>query len=337
MELLWLALFGLLFAGYFVLEGYDFGAGMLLPFIGRTPGERQRVVTAIGPFFLGNEVWLVAVAGTMFGAFPLLDGRLLATFYPLFVAVVLAWVIRDVGLWFRRLRDGRVWRAFWDAALVGGSLILALTWGVIAGNLLQGVPIDVDGAVVGGYASFADPYALLCGVTAAALFALHGAIFLTLRLQGKAVARARHAAHVLAAPAAALVLLAVVLGIGSADVRAAVGQPVIAVLLGCAAVAVSVVVGRLQTAGRAGWAFAGTSFLATSPLLLVGAGLYPHLIVSTVDPRFGLTVAEAAAGGATLTMLGAFAAVIFPVMLAYQAWLWWAFRGRVDRHAPVYF
>ncbi|GAA0409979.1 hypothetical protein Acor_35840 [Acrocarpospora corrugata] len=169
MEILWFGILAVLLAGYFALEGFDIGVGLLLPFT----AERDRAVGAIAPFVLANEVWLVGIAGVLFGAFPMLEGEVLSGLYPVVVGLLVSWIVRDAGLWFRRRLDGEGWRSFWTAAVAAGSLGLALSWGgVIAG--ITGAP-----ALLGvGY-----------GVVVAVAFAFHGWAFLAWRLPGEAAAQ----------------------------------------------------------------------------------------------------------------------------------------------------
>ncbi|MCF6469631.1 cytochrome d ubiquinol oxidase subunit II [Nonomuraea sp. MG754425] len=173
MELIWFAVFAVLLAGYFALEGFDLGVGLLLPVLGRTREARDRMVAAVAPYVLANEVWLVAVAGTMFGVYPLLEGEVLAGLYPLVVAMLLCWVLRDAGLWFRRRLDGRAWRGLWDAAIAFGSLGLSVGWGM-----------TLYAAATGFEAPPVHPAGLMLGVVVTLLFALHGWTFLGWRTPG---------------------------------------------------------------------------------------------------------------------------------------------------------
>ncbi|MFC6675906.1 cytochrome d ubiquinol oxidase subunit II [Nonomuraea ferruginea] len=173
MELIWFAVFALLLAGYFALEGFDLGVGLLLPVLGRNRDDRDRMVAAIGPYVLANEVWLVAVAGTLFGVYPLLEGELLPAIYPLVVAMLLAWIVRDAGLWFRRRIGGARWRAFWDLMIVLGSLWLSFGWGLV----IYAAATGFDGPLM-------HPLGLLLGAAVTLLFAWHGRVFLGWRLPG---------------------------------------------------------------------------------------------------------------------------------------------------------
>jgi len=155
--------------GYLVLAGTDIGVGMALPYLGRTPGERREVIAAIAPFFLGNEVWLVATGGMLVGLFPRLEGALFADGYAAVVALLVSWVVRDMGLWLRGRVPYRRWQGWWDGAITAGSWGLALSWGV----LLGGITLGVEG-----------PVALVAAVAVAALFGAHGLAFAALRLRG---------------------------------------------------------------------------------------------------------------------------------------------------------
>lgn len=198
MEILAAALLGVFAVGYLVLAGADIGVGMLLPFLGRDARERRLVIAAIAPFFLGNEVWLVTATGLLAGAYPGLEERLLHGLFPLVVALLLGWVVRDMGLWLRGRVDGRRWRATWDAAIFLGSWVVALSWGAILGSVLAG-----------GHGMNAGT---ALGVAAAALFALHGAAFAALRLTGPPRARAGRPRAPFAATAAVMAALPLLAG-----------------------------------------------------------------------------------------------------------------------------
>lgn len=181
MEILWFGTLAVLLIGYFALEGFDIGLGMLLPVLGRTPADRDRLVGAMGPFVLANEVWLVALAGTLLGAFPVLEGRVISGLYPLVVALLLAWILRDAGLWFRRRVGGASWRYWWEAALCLGSAGLAFTWGMALTAIVRGLPRD----------ALFDAPGIAGGVVAAAVFAFHGWTFAAWRLPGEPVVGGR--------------------------------------------------------------------------------------------------------------------------------------------------
>ncbi|WFE38376.1 cytochrome d ubiquinol oxidase subunit II [Micromonospora sp. WMMD998] len=342
MELAWYALLGLFFAAYLVLGGYDYGVALLLArrpttgatAVGGTTGRRA-ALTAVGPFFLGNEVWLVASVGILFGAFPALEGELLSGFYPVVLGALTGVVLVTAGVQLRGRAGGGAARAGWDRIVVVGGVLAALGWGALLGGLLQGVPRAADGHVA-GVGHVVTPFVAAAGLTLLALVAVHGATFLTLRLPaGDAPAYARLARGLVPAALTA-VAAATVLGLLSDRVRAAVARPVIAVLLPLALVAALLVARAALGRGRAGVAFVSTAAALALPAPLVGAALWPRVLVSTTDPATSLTVAEAAASRPTLALLGWLVLPLVPALLGFQAMCWWVFRGRIDGRAPVY-
>ncbi|GAA1839344.1 cytochrome d ubiquinol oxidase subunit II [Asanoa iriomotensis] len=329
MELAWFALLGLFFATYLVLGGYDYGVGLLLS-AERSDTERRAALTAVGPFFLGNEVWLVAALGILFGAFPRLEGELLHGYYPAVVAALVGVVLVTVAVQLRGRPAGAAARARWDRAVIAGSVLAALGWGALFGGLLQGLPLDADGHVA-GIAHLATPFVAATAITLVSLVALHGATFLVLRMP----VDPRRAGLVrrLVPVALGAVALATLLGLLSEDVRAAVTGRALAPL---ALLVSALLAARVFAARRPGWAFAASSLALVATVLVVGLGRYPAALVSTVDPAATLTVPQAAAAPSTLRLLSWVAVPFVPVLIGFQAMCWWVFRGRVDGKAPVY-
>ncbi|MBX7269187.1 cytochrome d ubiquinol oxidase subunit II [Micromonospora sp. Llam7] len=334
MELAWYALLGLFFAGYLVLGGYDYGVGLLLA-RGADAPRRRAALNAVGPFFLGNEVWLVAAVGILFGAFPVLEGELLAGSYPAVATALTGVILVTAGVQLRSRPGGGRARAGWDRVIVVGSLLAALGWGVVLAGLLQGVPLRADGHVAGVTHLF-TPFAAATGLALVALVAAHGATFLTLRLPAAEGDRLRPLAGRLLGTALVAVTAATVLGLLSDRVRAAAQRPLAGVLL------VILLVGALLAARtallrrRTGVAFTATAAALALPVLLVGTTLWPYVLVSTVEPGASLTVTDAAASAPTLRLLGWLAVPLLPALLGFQAMCWWIFRGRTDGRAPVY-
>ncbi|MEU9607713.1 cytochrome d ubiquinol oxidase subunit II [Streptomyces sp. NPDC048057] len=337
LEILWLGLLGLLLAGYFVLGGYDYGVQMLHPLLKGGPREREQECNAaldsIAPYFLGNEVWLVAFTGVLFGAFPYLEGSLLSGLYPLIVAILVGLVLGNAAVQLRgRARDARS-RRRWDALVVFGGALPALCWGLVLGLLLHGVPRGADGAFHIGVGEVFTPFVLACGATTALLFAGHGAAFVALRSGPELATTARHIGTRLlrATGAAALLpLLLTLFGAGASMTNR-----------GTAAVVAVLFAGALVAAwwslrhGRHGRAFAATSCASALPVPLVGAGHYPYVLITSAGE--GMTIQQAVTDGVTLRILTAFGVVLIPVILAYQVWSWWVFRGRTGRRHPRYF
>ncbi|ONI75179.1 cytochrome d ubiquinol oxidase subunit II [Actinosynnema sp. ALI-1.44] len=326
MEMVWLVLMGLVLGGYFVLGGYDYGTQMLYPLIGRDERGRRVVRAALGPFFFGNEVWLIAFAGVLFGAFPRLEGTLISGLYPLFLLLLLGLVVGKAAVQLRsRARNAQVW----DVLIVAGGLIAAVGWGLVVGVLLHGVPYGTDGVVTLGWSDVVNPFVVMSGVSNVLLLGGHGAVFLTLRGSGDIVERARRLARPLLLGAIAAVALTTALSGGTAVTR-----PTVAFILVAALVVALTIAVLLVARNRSGWAFAATSLAALLPVPLVGAGMYPYFLTSGEG---GLTVSQGAADHTTLMTLLPFGLVLVPVIAVYQAWSWWLFRGRVGPTTPTYF
>lgn len=334
MELAWYALLGTFFAAYLVLGGYDYGTGLMLARTG-DPATRRGLLNAVGPFFLGNEVWLVAAVGILFGAFPILEGELLAGLYPAFFGALVGVILVTAAVQLRSRPAGERARTVWDRLIVVGSALAALGWGAMLAGMLQGVPLNADGRVVGVGHLF-TPFALLAAVTMVALVAVHGAAFLALRLPAAEAGPVAALGRRLVPVAAAAVAVTTVVGLLSDRVRDAVQQPVagfampvlLLVALGVA------LVGFARR--RAGLAFTATSAALALTVLLAGTALWPLALHSTLDPAASLTVADAAASGPTLRLLGWVAVPLLPALLGFQVMLWWVFRGRMSGRAPVY-
>jgi cytochrome bd ubiquinol oxidase subunit II len=323
----WFVAIAVLWTGYFVLEGFDFGVGMLLPVLGRGrdgDADRRVVINAIGPVWDGNEVWLITAVAAMFAAFPAWYAGVLSGFYLPVLLVIVALIGRGVAFEYRGKVDHPRWRARWDAAIVFGSAVPAFTWGLVFANIVRGVELGPDGVVRSSLLDLLNPYALLGGVATLALFVLHGAVFLALKTDGTVRRRARAAAAT-AAPAAAAALVAF-LGWTQAD-HGTPGTAVVAT----GAIGTLLAGAALVARGREGWAFVATAVaIAATTAVLFGA-LFPAVLPSLVDPAFDLTVAGAASAPYTLGILSWIGAAFLPLVLLYQSWSYWVFRRRVTR------
>lgn len=353
MEIAWYALLGLFFAGYLVLGGYDYGSGILLARIAQ-PAQRRVALNAIGPFFLGNEVWLVAGAGLLVGAFPALEGELLTGLYPAVMLALVGVVTVTVALPLRSRPAAERTRAVFDRLIIAGSTTAAIGWGAVLAGMLQGVPLRADGHI-DGLGHLFTPFVAAGGLTLVALVAVHGAAFLALRMpiappaappvapgqrpEEDVLATAgryeRLGRQLVPVALAALAATAVV-GLLSDRVRHAVRQPAPAVLLFVVIVAALLVSRAALARRRPGVAFAATSVALAAPVLLVGVATWPYALVSSVDAGASLTVTEAIASGPTLRLLGPLVVGFLPALLGFQLMSWWVFRGRIDGRAPVY-
>jgi cytochrome bd ubiquinol oxidase subunit II len=326
---LWFILIAVLWTGYFVLEGFDFGVGILLPVLARSDAERRVMINAIGPVWDGNEVWLLTAGGAMFAAFPAWYAALFSGFYLPLLLILVGLIIRGVSFEYRSKRDGARWRTGWDLAIIIGSLLPALLWGVAFANIVRGVPLNAAEHYTGTFFTLLNPYGLLGGVTTLALFIAHGARFAELKTTGDLRARAARVAWQAG-------VVAVVVGGGFLAWTGAAyrrdgwhGTGIASVALSAlAAVALiaAVLLGRKARGGRAFAAGALGIAMATASLF---CALYPYVLPSTTSAAYSLTTANAASTAPSLMVMTVVACIFLPFVLAYQAWTYWVFRRRV--------
>ena len=323
---LWFILVGVLFTGFFILEGFDYGVGILLP-LGFTDAERRRIINTIGPVWDGNEVWVLTAGGAIFAAFPHWYATLFSGFYLALFVMLAALIVRAVAFEFRSKDRSAAWRRTWDTMIVVGSAVPALLWGVALGNLLQGVPIDASKTYVGGFFNLLNPYALLTGLTTLSVFTTHGAIFLHLKSTDPIRMRALDAIQIAGPIATVLVGLFIVATYAWTDAfsRLGVNPGAVPVL----AVAAMLGAGAFVRVKRMGWAFTMTCLalaLATATIFL---SLYPRVMVSSLNPDWSLTIYNASSSPYTLKVMSVVALVFVPVVVVYQGWTYWVFRHRV--------
>ncbi|GAB3251304.1 cytochrome d ubiquinol oxidase subunit II [Nocardioides dilutus] len=321
----WFILIAVLWVGYFCLEGFDFGVGMLLPILGRSDTERRVLINTIGPVWDGNEVWLLVAGGATFAAFPEWYATLFSGFYLPLLLILLALIVRGLAFEYRAKREDDDWRRNWDLAIIVGSFVPALLWGVAFANILRGVPIDSEMEYVGGFFNLLNPYALLGGATTLLLFLTHGAMFIALKTDGEIRVRARELA--LRVGLAAAVVTVAFLGWTQAR-TGSVGSAVAFVLA-----AVALVGGLLAiTRVREGWAFIGTFAAIGLGVAGLFLGLFPDVMPTSLSDGLGLTTTNASATDYTLKIMTVVAVIFTPVVLAYQAWSYWVFRKRIAVH-----
>jgi cytochrome d ubiquinol oxidase subunit II len=325
---LWFVLIAVLFVGYFFLEGFDYGVGLLMPFIGRTDRERRAVVATIGPVWDANEVWLITAGGAMFAAFPQWYATVFSGFYLALALLLTALIVRGVGLEFRSKDASRRWRGLWDALIWFGSLVPPLIWGIAMANLLHGIPINAQMNYVGGFGQLLNPYALAGGLAAVSLFALHGALYLTLKVPEELAERTQRLTYIVGAVATALYFLFIILSYFYTDFTTKVGVDpgVIPILAAFSIVAVRFLLVRKSF----GWAFALNGLAIVLSVIMVFMILYPDVLISSLNPRWDLTIYNAASNPYSLRVMTIVAVSALPVVLAYQAWSYWVFRQRVS-------
>jgi cytochrome d ubiquinol oxidase subunit II len=320
----WFVLIAVLWTGYFVLEGFDFGVGILLPVLGDDDTDRRVLINTIGPVWDGNEVWLITAGGATFAAFPEWYASLFSGFYLPLLLILIALILRGVAFEYRGKVDSDRWRRNWDRAVFWGSLVPALLWGVAFANIVRGVPLDAGHHFTGTLLTLLNPFGLLGGLTTLGVFTLHGAVFLALKTTGELRDRALHLIGLISLPVAVIAacfLIWTQISYG----RAAV-WPV--TLLAAAALLAGIVAAR---AGREGWAFSGTATATVFTVVMLFANLWPDVLPSTTAAANSLTVHNAASSAYTLGVMTWVAVVFTPIVLAYQAWTYWVFRRRISR------
>ena len=325
----WFILIAVLWTGYLVLEGFDFGVGMLVGLLAKDDTERRVLINTIGPLWDGNEVWLLVAGGATFAAFPEWYATLFSGFYlPLFL-ILLALIIRGVAFEFRGKRTELRWRRQWDTAIIIGSALPALLWGVALANIVRGVPIDESKEYVGSFFDLLNPYALLGGVVTLTVFVVHGAIFVALKTVGDIRSRAQALAlrvGLVAATAAVAFIVWTGLDQGEALVW----------LFGALAAAAFVAALVATLAERDGYAFLATTASIAAVTVMLFVGLFPDVMPSSLDPAWNLTTSNASSTHYTLVIMSWVAVVFTPIVLMYQGWSYWVFRKRIGvQHIPV--
>lgn len=331
LQIIWFGLIAVLWTGYLVLEGFDFGVSALLPVLGKgrdaADGEKRRrvLLTTIGPFWDGNEVWLLTAGGATFAAFPHWYATMFSAFYLPLLLVLVALIVRNMGFEYRHKRDNDAWRRGWDASIVVGSILPPLLLGVALTNIVRGLPIDADMEFTGNLFTLLNPMSLLGGVVILALSLTHGCYFIALKTDGPIRREAQRLGTRLGLVTAGLaVVLLLWIGVGHGTVWSWVTTLVAAVALLLAV--------WMNVQGKEGLAFVGTATtiaLAVATYFLV---LFPNVMPTTLADGTSLTISNAASTEMTLTIMTWAAVVFTPIVLAYTAWSYWVFRKRIAVH-----
>jgi cytochrome d ubiquinol oxidase subunit II len=326
---LWFIAIAVLWAGYFILEGFDFGTGILLPVITRGDTERRVLINAIGPVWDGNEVWLLTAGGATFAAFPAWYAALFSALYLPLLLILVALIIRGVSFEYRGTRDGLRWKAGWDACIFTGSLVPSILWGVAFANIVRGIPLDAAEHYTGNLFTLLSPYALLGGLTTLTLFTAQGARFLELKTSGDLRTRAQRMALLWG-------LAAVVAGGGflawtEASYRRGAwhGTGIASVALAALAAVALIAAAGADRRRRGGLAFLASSLGIGAAVAALFTALYPDALPSTLGAGLSLTVGGAASEAKTLMVMTVVAIIFLPLVLAYQAWTYWVFRKRL--------
>ncbi|MFF2381359.1 cytochrome d ubiquinol oxidase subunit II [Streptomyces sp. NPDC058108] len=321
----WFVLIAVLWTGYFFLEGFDFGVGVLTGLLARDRAEKRVLINTIGPVWDGNEVWLLSAGGATFAAFPEWYATLFSGFYLPLLLILVCLIVRGVAFEYRAKRPEENWQRNWETAIFWTSLIPAFMWGVAFGNIVHGVKIDKSFEYVGSLGDLLNPYAILGGLVTLALFTFHGTVFVGLKTVGDIRERARGLSLRVGLVTAVLAL--VFLTWTQADNGD--GKSLAAMIVAVAALVAAVVAAR---AGREGWAFALSGLTIVAAVAMLFLTLFPNVMPSSLDEDWSLTVTNASSSPYTLKIMTWCAGIATPIVLLYQGWTYWVFRKRIGTH-----
>jgi cytochrome d ubiquinol oxidase subunit II len=327
---LWFWIVAFLFVGYFVLDGFDFGVGMSIPFLGKDDIARRQIINTIGPVWDLNETWVIVAGAALFASFPEWYATLFSGFYLPLLAILIALIARGVSFEYRHQRDSLKWKRAFDRMIFFGSAAPAFLWGVAFANIVQGVPLDADHEYVGTVLTLLNPYGILGGLTTLTLFFVHGVYFVALKTDGQVRADARS----LAKKAGVLTIALAALFLGWTIVNAANAEaPLLLGVVALAGVAALTLIGSwiANLRDREGTAFTLGAVTIVAAVAALFFALFPNVMPSTLAAGSSLTIDNASSTDYTLTIMSWAALIFLPLILAYQGWTYWVFRKRVTR------
>jgi cytochrome d ubiquinol oxidase subunit II len=336
LETIWFILWGVLWAVYFMLDGFDLGLGTLMPFLAKDDTERRIVYSSIGPFWDGNEVWLLTAGGATFAAFPAAYATMFSAMYTPLMLLLFSIIVRGMAVEYRGKVDDPAWRSRWDALFVVGSALPMLLFGVAFANIFAGVPVDAEGVLQGNLLTFLNPYGLLGGLLFVLLFLVHGAIWGAWRAEGGLGDRAgRMAARLWPALLVVTVLFLGASWFATPLYKNYFAMPLLWVfpLLAVAGLVLTRVFVAQQAWGKA-WAFSALTIVGAT--FFGVAGLFPNIFPSSLDPAFSKTAFNSASTPPTLGVMLAVALVMVPIVIIYQTWVYRLFSGKITRESPAY-
>lgn len=336
LQTLWFILIAILWIGFFFLEGFDFGVGMLLPFLGKKDEERRAVINAIGPTWDGNEVWLLTAGGATFAAFPHWYATMFSGFYLALFLLLVGLILRGISFEYRSKDSNPAWRSRFDWMIAVGSFMASLLLGAAFANLARGVPIDENMMYTGNLFTLLNPYGLLGGLTTVVVFLLHGANFLGLKLEGELRERAIAFSKKLYIAAVVVATLLLIATYFYTDIRTKLGiDPGITPIASFVALLVAI---YFINRKMEGWAFVMTALHIVLTQVTFFTLMFPRVMVSSLNPDWSLTIYNASSSQYTLTVMSVVALIFVPIVLAYQGWTYYMFRKRVsaDKKTLVY-
>ncbi len=330
---IWFILITVLFTGFFFLEGFDYGVGSLVPVIGKTDDEKRVILNTIGPHWDGNEVWMLTAGGALFAAFPHVYATMFSGFYLALFFILVALIVRAVGIEYRSKRASATWRKAWDIATAISSILAAALWGVAVGNLITGVPIDENMQYAGSFFTLLTPFTLLTGVMFALLFLYHGTVFLQLKVGEENLL---DKINRLAPKLGAGMIVVTVIWVIFAFLTTGLFDKSINFFL-CGLTAVTMILSVfLGIKKKFGLSFLMIGLAIAFATFAVFISLFPNIMISTLDPSYSLTIYNASSSAYTLKLMTIIAFTLVPIVLAYQAWSFYIYRKRVTKKTIHY-
>jgi cytochrome d ubiquinol oxidase subunit II len=328
LQYLWFFIVGFLFVGYFVLDGFDFGVGMSMPFLAKDDTDRRVIINTIGPVWDLNETWLIVAGACLFASFPEWYATLFSGFYLALLLILVALILRGVSFEYRHQRKGLKWTRSFDRMIFFGSVVPAFLWGVAFANIVQGVPLDEGHNFTGTLLTLLNPYGLLGGLTTLLLFFTHGVIFVSLKTDGEM----RERAQTLAKKSGAIAILVAAVFLGW-TVLTHLDSPHVALIVALALLAAVALIAAwvFNASGREGRAFAAMALTTAFAVATLFAALFPNVMPASNIAANGLTIENASSTPYTLNLMTWVAAFALPLVIAYQAWTYWIFRKRITR------
>src|SRR6516162_4054371 len=324
LQIFWYIVIAFFWTGFFVLEGFDFGVGMLHSAVAKDDAERRAAINTIGPLWDGNEVWLIVAAAAIFAAFPGWYATMFSAFYLALMLVIVCLIIRGVSFEWRGKFTSPAWRRTWTTTLTVGSILLPVLFGIVLGDLLHGLPINQQGEYTGGFVDLLTPYGIWVGATLLAITLTHGAAYLTIKTTGSVRARAEKLGTVFAG-----IAVAAVIGFAIWTRIETPGNVVIPSPLELLAVLAAIAAAWSFHDNHHGSAFTATTVTMAAVVISLFVALYPNVMVSSTNSAYNLTVANTAAGNYALDVMTIVAVVLTPLIIAYQGWNYYVFRARI--------
>lgn len=336
LETIWFILWGLLWAVYFMLDGFDLGLGTLMPFLAKNDEDRRIIYNSIGPFWDGNEVWLISAGGVTFAAFPKTYAVMFSSMYSALMLVLFALILRGISIEFRGKLDHPLWKKIWDTGLVAGSFLPALLLGVAFANIFQGIPIDGEGIYRGNLFTLLNPYGLLGGVFFLLLFLLHGSLWLAIKSEGELNNRAAGLSAILWVTLLVVTLIfLLVTKLVTGLFNNYIHMPVLFIIP--LLTVTGLILSRLFIQKKAWWKAWFSSCLTIVSATFFGiTGLYPHMLPSSISSQYSMTIYNSSSSPLTLKIMLVVTLVFVPIVIIYQAWVYNLFKDKLAGEDLVY-